>query len=296
MANIAAHVPVPDLLKNRRGRQILAVFAAGEGMEPFRIGPERSLSAPEETAQVRLREAPFAQDGAERAGRDVPGMHRKRDAPSYATQFDPFKLQVRPALSKLNESRPQERGPQVASRPGHRQPRSVAQGRLDRDRDRPQDEPRLREQVTRDGGGSVAARGPGMDRDLLLAEECLELNHGVVVHGRDGPFDRFDDHRVGVVEIVAPTGNVELEDFRRYGVSIRVESRSQGKIPALQRGRGSAPAAASFGRGVINGHRGGIVLRHPFTVACRRAGYRWGRLGRWRFEKPHSPHDLDRVL
>jgi hypothetical protein len=47
---------------------------------------------------------------------------------------------------------------------------------------------------------------------------------------------------------------------------------------------------------VINGHRGGIVLRHPFTVACRRAGYHWGRLGRWRFEKLHSPHDLDRVL
>jgi len=111
MANIAADVLVPDLLKNRRGRQLLAVFAAGEGMEPFRIGPERSLSAPEETAQVRLREAPFAQDGAERAGRDVPGMHRKRDAPSYATQFDPFKLQVRPALSKRNESRPQERAP-----------------------------------------------------------------------------------------------------------------------------------------------------------------------------------------
>jgi hypothetical protein len=92
----------------------------------------------------------------------------------------------------------------------------------------------------------------------------------VVVRGLDGPFYRFDDHRVGVVCVVAAAGDVELEDLRRYGASIRVEGRGQGKIPALEGRRRGTPAAASLGLGVVNSHRGGIVLRAPFTVAHRR--------------------------
>jgi len=87
--------------------------------------------------------------------------------------------------------------------------------------------------------------------------------------GLHGAFDRLDDHRVGMVGVVDPAGDVELEDLRRQGVSIRVERGGQGEVPALDGGRGSVPAASSLGWGVINSHRGGIVPRDPCTVAHR---------------------------
>jgi len=72
--------------------------------------------SPEQAAQVRLREARFTEDGADRAGRDVTGMHGKRDAPSSAIQFDPLKPEVRPALSQFSSVNPARRSAVLSSR------------------------------------------------------------------------------------------------------------------------------------------------------------------------------------
>ena len=86
---------------------------------------------------------------------------------------------------------------------------------------------------------SVAGRRLGIDGELPVAKERSEPDAGVVMHGLHGAFNRLDDHRVGMVGVVAPAGNVELEDLRRHGVSIRVERGGQGGYPRQEGAAGA---------------------------------------------------------
>ena len=80
-------------------------------------------------------------------------------------------------------------------------------------------------------------------------------------------FDRLDDHRVRVVEVVTLAGDAELEDLGADGVAVAVERGGQGEIATLDRGLGSSPAPWALGWGVVDGHGRSMVLAGRSTAA-----------------------------
>ena len=82
-------------------------------------------------------------------------------------------------------------------------------------------------------------------------------------------FDRLDDHRVRVVEVVTLAGDAELEDLGADGVAVAAERGGQGEIATLDPGRRCSPAPWGLGWSVVDGHDRAMVLAGRFTAAHR---------------------------